>query len=153
MTRQDGKVLEIVESLRTQRLVLRPFTDADLDDVLAYHSLPEVVRYLYWGVRDRDQVRELLEQRRERYRLATEGDVATLAVVLPETGRVIGEVNLHWVSVVNRQGSSASSSTLTSTATATRPSQPPGCSTSPSTRSGCTASMAAPTGRTPRQPV
>jgi RimJ/RimL family protein N-acetyltransferase len=83
---------------------LRPFTGDDLDDVLAYHALPEVVRYLYWEVRDRDQVRELLVQRRAQYRLATEGDVATLAVVLQETGHVIGEVNLHWVSKVHRQG-------------------------------------------------
>ncbi len=101
---QDGSVLEIVEPLRTERLLLRPFTDDDLDDVLAYHALPEVVRYLYWEVRDRDEVRELLVQRRERYRLAADGDVATLAVVLPETGRVIGEVNLHWVSALHRQG-------------------------------------------------
>jgi RimJ/RimL family protein N-acetyltransferase len=103
-TGQDGRVLEIVEPLRTERLLLRPFTDTDLDDVTAYHALPEVVRYLYWQVRDRDQVRELLVQRRQRYRLAEEGDVASLAVVLAATGRVIGEVNLHWVSVVNRQG-------------------------------------------------
>ena len=101
---QDGGVLEIDEPLRTERLLLRPFTEDDLDDVTAYHSLPEVVRYLYWGVRDRDQVRELLGQRRRRRRLAEEGDIATLAVVLQETGRVIGEVNLHWVSAMHRQG-------------------------------------------------
>jgi RimJ/RimL family protein N-acetyltransferase len=96
--------LKIDEPLRTERLLLRPFTDDDVDDVVAYHSLPEVVRYLYWEVRDRNQVRELLVQRRQRARLAEEGDVATLAVVLQETGRVIGEVNLHWVSEVHRQG-------------------------------------------------
>lgn len=97
-------MLEIHEPIRTERLLLRPFTDTDLDDVAAYHALPEVVRYLYWQVRDRDQVRELLVQRRQRDRLAQEGDVATLAVVLAETGRVIGEVNLHWVSALHRQG-------------------------------------------------
>jgi RimJ/RimL family protein N-acetyltransferase len=49
-------------------------------------------------------VRELLVQRRLRYRLAEEGAVATLAVVLEATGRVIGEVNLAWASVAHRQG-------------------------------------------------
>ena len=67
-------MLDILEPLRTPRLLLRPFTDDDLDDVAAYHSLPEVVRYLYWEVRDREQVRELLVQRRRRHRLAQEGD-------------------------------------------------------------------------------
>lgn len=88
----------------TERLLLRPFTDADLDDVAAYHALPEVVRYLYWQVRDREQVREVLVQRRLRYRLATDGDVLVLAVAIAKTGRVIGEVTLSWTSVLHRQG-------------------------------------------------
>jgi RimJ/RimL family protein N-acetyltransferase len=103
-TGEDGAVLEIVEPLRTERLLLRPFTGTDLDDVAAYQSLPEVVRYLYWEVRDRDEVRDVLMQRAERWRLAAEGDVAVLAVVLLETGQVIGEVNLQWSSVAHRQG-------------------------------------------------
>jgi RimJ/RimL family protein N-acetyltransferase len=97
-------VLEIHRPLTTERLLLRPFADDDLEDVLAYHALPEVVRYLYWEVRDRDEVRELLVQRRLRDRLAAEGDTAVLAVVLAETGQVIGEVNLRWASVAHRQG-------------------------------------------------
>ena len=97
-------MLEIDKPLATERLLLRPFTDADLDDVAAYHALPEVVRFLYGEVRSRDEVRELLVPRRLRYRLAEEGDVAVLAVVLAETGRVIGEVTLTWASVLHRQG-------------------------------------------------
>jgi RimJ/RimL family protein N-acetyltransferase len=97
-------VLEIDEPLRTERLLLRPFTADDLDDVAAYQALPEVVRYLYWEVRDRDEVRDVLAKRQQRHRLAEEGDTAMLAVVHAATGRVIGEVNLHWVSVANRQG-------------------------------------------------
>jgi RimJ/RimL family protein N-acetyltransferase len=97
-------MLEIDQPLRTERLLLRPFTDADLDDVAAYYALPDVVRYLYGDVRSRDEVRELLVARRLRYRLVEQGDVATLAVVLAETGRVIGEVTLTWTSAVHRQG-------------------------------------------------
>jgi RimJ/RimL family protein N-acetyltransferase len=97
-------MLEIDQPLATPRLLLRPFTDADLDDVASYYALPEVVRFLYGEVRSRDDVRELLVTRRLRYRLAEEGDIASLAVVLVETGRVIGEVTLSWVSAVHRQG-------------------------------------------------
>ena len=93
-----------IDDRRTQRLRLRPFTLADLDDVAAYHSLPEVVRYLYWEVRGRDEVRAALEERRLMHRFAHEGDSVVLAVELAETGRVIGEVNLRWVSVAHQQG-------------------------------------------------
>src|SRR5262249_17856236 len=50
--------------LRTERLVLRPFQpDADLDDAYAYMSDPAVIRYLYWEVRTREQVRAFLAER------------------------------------------------------------------------------------------
>lgn len=39
--------------IETGRLLLRPFPRTDLDDLYAYHSRPEVTRYLYWEVRDR----------------------------------------------------------------------------------------------------
>jgi RimJ/RimL family protein N-acetyltransferase len=90
-------------ALATERLLLRPFTD-DLDDVAAYQALPEVVRYLYWHVRDRAEVRDLLVKRRQTCRLEQEGDVLVLADVLAQTGRVIGEVTLTWASVAHRQG-------------------------------------------------
>ncbi|GAB3983094.1 GNAT family N-acetyltransferase [Actinoallomurus acanthiterrae] len=35
--------------LTTERLVLRPFTEADLDDVLALHGDPEVMRFIDGG--------------------------------------------------------------------------------------------------------
>jgi RimJ/RimL family protein N-acetyltransferase len=91
---------------RTARLVLRPYTTDDLDDVYDLHSRPEVTRYLLFDVRDRAQVREALAQRieagepgreDERLRLA-------LAVVLPQAGRVIGDVVLFSVSREHRTG-------------------------------------------------
>ena len=45
--------------IRTPRLILRPFSPDDLEAVHAYHSDPEVVRYLYWQVApDRDATGE-----------------------------------------------------------------------------------------------
>ncbi|WP_405084537.1 GNAT family N-acetyltransferase [Microbispora sp. NBC_01389] len=43
----------------TPRLVLRPFTEADLDDLHAFQSLPEVTRYLYWDARTREETKRL----------------------------------------------------------------------------------------------
>jgi RimJ/RimL family protein N-acetyltransferase len=81
--------------LKTSRLVLRPFQpDADLDDAFAYMSDPEVVRYLYWEVRTRDEVRAFLAERGEH----------VWAIEWPGEGRVIGEVILRKTSEEHRQG-------------------------------------------------
>jgi RimJ/RimL family protein N-acetyltransferase len=90
--------------IRTQRLILRPFAESDLDDLHAIQSLPEVARYLYWEPRDREQVRLALLSMTRGSALTAEGDVLALAVVLPPTGTVIGDVILKWSSVEHRQG-------------------------------------------------
>jgi RimJ/RimL family protein N-acetyltransferase len=90
--------------IATQRLILRPWTEADLDDLYAFQSLPEVARYLYWEARDREQVRQALLSMIRGWALTAEGDVLALAVVLPPTGTVIGDVILRWSSVQHRQG-------------------------------------------------
>lgn len=90
--------------IRTARLLLRLYTEDDLDDVYDIQSRPVVTRYLYWGPRDRDQARESLNKKIASSSLRVEGDHLTLAVVLPETGKVIGDVLLVWVSREHRQG-------------------------------------------------
>jgi RimJ/RimL family protein N-acetyltransferase len=90
--------------IRTDRLLLRLYTPDDLDDVYDIQSRPDVTRYLYWGPRDREQARASLGLKIDSNRLKDEGDNLTLAVVLPETGRVIGDVMLIWVSRDYRQG-------------------------------------------------
>ena len=42
-------------TLKTERLILRPFERSDLEDVLSYYSLPEVQRYLDWKARDKSE--------------------------------------------------------------------------------------------------
>jgi RimJ/RimL family protein N-acetyltransferase len=90
--------------IMTDRLILRPYTLDDLDDLYEIQSRPEVTRYLYWGARDQEEVREALEKKIRDSVLGDEGDALTLAVVLPETGTVIGDVLLVWVSREHRQG-------------------------------------------------
>lgn len=90
--------------ITTDRLILRPFTPGDLDALHAYQSLPSVARYLYWDARDRAATAEALERRLAMPALEKEGDVLVLAVVLRETGELIGDVNLAWLSAEHEQG-------------------------------------------------
>jgi RimJ/RimL family protein N-acetyltransferase len=90
--------------LETARLTLRPFGDGDLDGLFDIQSRPQVARYLYWEARDRDQVRAALEQKRRQSALEREGDRLSLAVVWRQSGALVGEVSLEWLSREHRQG-------------------------------------------------
>lgn len=94
--------------ITTSRLVLRPFTHDDLDDLHAYQKLPEVARFLYDEPRDRAATAEVLARRVARPTIEREGDILVLAVELRGEdragGTVIGDVNLAWHSEANRQG-------------------------------------------------
>ncbi|MFB9907325.1 GNAT family N-acetyltransferase [Allokutzneria oryzae] len=90
--------------LSTARLLLRPFTHDDVDDVWAYQRLPEVARHMRWEPRDRHQVRDAVERLVRENELAEEGDCLSLAVVLRDNAAVVGQVELVWRSKENRQG-------------------------------------------------
>ena len=90
--------------LTTERLLLRPFVDDDLDALHEVESREDVTRYLYWGPRSRDEVREALERRKRMTAFEQEGDAVRLAVVLPSTGTLVGDVSLQWTSSEHRQG-------------------------------------------------
>ena len=49
--------------IRTAWLHLRPFRDRDLYDLYEFHSLPEVVRFLYWNVRSLEETKQALERK------------------------------------------------------------------------------------------
>jgi RimJ/RimL family protein N-acetyltransferase len=97
-------VLRPAYPLETARLELRPFSPGDLEELYAFHSLPEVARFLYWEARDLEQVRQVLEAKTRQAVLEDEGQVLALAAVLRETGVVGGEVSLRWLSRRHRQG-------------------------------------------------
>jgi RimJ/RimL family protein N-acetyltransferase len=99
----DG-VLRPSYPIITDRLILRPFTEDDLDALHAYQSLPEVTRYLYWDVRDRAATAEALKTRISKTTLEKEGDGLGLAVLLRDTGDLVGDVNLLWLSEEHGQG-------------------------------------------------
>jgi RimJ/RimL family protein N-acetyltransferase len=97
-------MLEPTYPIATPRLDLRPFRPDDLDAAHAIHSRQDVTRYLYWEPRSVDEVREQLARRARQPTLKAEGDVLTLAVVVRESGTLVGEVILIWRSQEHRQG-------------------------------------------------
>jgi RimJ/RimL family protein N-acetyltransferase len=90
-------------SLSTERLVLRPFATTDADDLYAYQSREDVVRYLPWPLRDRAESAKHLAERMTRTSLERDGDYLVLAMELPEAGRVIGDLTLFLRSIENAQ--------------------------------------------------
>ena len=88
--------------IETERLLLRPHRMEDLDDLVAFHSDPDVVRHVPWPVRDRAATEETLRVKLTQTELVAHGQWLVLAVELRETGTVIGEVLLKWAS--DRQG-------------------------------------------------
>lgn len=88
--------------LTTARLTLRPYASDDFDALYDIQSRPEVTRYLMYDTRDRDQVREILEQRMRAD--GRERDAVDLAVVLTDSGTLIGDVALFLRNPEHRQG-------------------------------------------------
>lgn len=88
----------------TARLRLRPFEAGDFEAVYAMESHPEVARYLYWEPRTRDEARAALDRRVRMTSL--EGDPAALrlAVILRDSGQLIGDFSLGVRSRRDRQG-------------------------------------------------
>ncbi|WP_243793062.1 GNAT family N-acetyltransferase [Saccharopolyspora gloriosae] len=95
-------MIEVLAPIKTERLLLRPFTEDDVADAFAFESLPEVARYLYNEPRTREDCAAEVAKRREQTSLRAEGDSAVLAVELD--GTVIGYVLLTWLSEQHRQG-------------------------------------------------
>jgi RimJ/RimL family protein N-acetyltransferase len=90
--------------IESARLLLRPYTLSDLDFLYDLQSRPEVTRHLLFGVRDRDQVRKALQEKIQAATLEDAGGSLNLAVALPDTGTLIGDVVLFYTSREHRQG-------------------------------------------------
>ncbi len=85
--------------LETARLVLRPIRRQDAQDIFSYASDPEVARYVLWEPhKSIAETRSYIRCIRSLYR---RGLPASWAVVLRETGRVIGTIGFMWYSDVN----------------------------------------------------
>ena len=90
--------------LTTERLRLRPFAERDLDAVYAMESRPDVMRYLYWEPRTREEARAALDRRVRLTSLDDEGAALRLAVIRRDSGELIGDLSLALRSRQHRQG-------------------------------------------------
>ena len=78
--------------VHTDRLVLRAMTDADVEDVYAYQSRPEVCTYLPFAPQTRAEVTASVARYASALTLAGVGDAWRLAVERrSDPGRVIGD--------------------------------------------------------------
>ena len=91
--------------IQTERLVLRPLELGDLDDLLAYQSNPEVVKYIPWPARTAEQVVEAIEKTFSLTGLAHEGDYHVLGFALKSSGAIIGQLNACYESATNKTAS------------------------------------------------
>ena len=89
-------------SFSTERLYVRFVERSDIAALLEYQSDPEVVRFIPWPVRDRDQVAEAIEKYQTLTKLDTEGDYLMLALCRKEDGQVIGQLNAMYRSAAHQ---------------------------------------------------
>jgi RimJ/RimL family protein N-acetyltransferase len=90
--------------LETERLVLRPFEEGDLDAFYAMQSDAEVARWLYEEPRTLEETRAHLERKMGGTELSAEDDWLSAAVIERESGQCIGDLSLHWVSEAHKTG-------------------------------------------------
>lgn len=91
--------------IETERLLLRPFEAGDLEGLHAMYSDEGVARYLYSDARTLEQTRELLDRKLANSRLDAEDDSwLSVAVVVRDSGELVGDIALNWLSVQHRTG-------------------------------------------------
>lgn len=82
--------------VRSERLLLRPLTDADTAALLAYRSRPDVCRWVPFEPMTSADVAARLAGIWSTTELTDEGQALTLGVELADTGQLIGDVVLFW---------------------------------------------------------
>ena len=88
--------------IETERLLLRPYREDDIDVLHDIQSHPEVVRYLYWEPRTREQVEKVIRESSDQ--IDGEGGGLTLAIQPRGSDSMVGDVVLMYHSEVHRQG-------------------------------------------------
>ena len=88
----------------TPRLRLRPLTDHDVAQLLAYRGQPEVCRYLPFEPMDERTVRTRLDGDLGRREITEQGQGLTLGMELIATGQLVGDVMLFYRSAQHSGG-------------------------------------------------
>ncbi|WP_218624683.1 GNAT family N-acetyltransferase [Glaciihabitans sp. dw_435] len=94
-------MLQVTSPIATERLLLRPMLARDRDGLFAYQSDPEVIRFLPWPLRTREESAAHLAMRMKLDRLEADDDAMVLGIELD--GRLIGDITLFLRSIENAQ--------------------------------------------------
>jgi RimJ/RimL family protein N-acetyltransferase len=90
--------------IRSERLLLRPLAVADADALVAYRSIPEVCRYVPFDPMDASTVRARIEGSWALRTLKQEGDALILGAERADSGELIGDLMLRWLSTEHSSG-------------------------------------------------
>lgn len=80
--------------IETERLILREARASDFDDIHAYATDPDTIRYMLWGPNTPEITREVLDRWLARQAEQPRQEI-DLLVELKATGRVIGLISIH----------------------------------------------------------
>ncbi len=88
--------------LKTERLILRPLRMRDAKDLFAYAQDPEVSRHVLWDAHESIwDSRQFLRAAIRQYR---RGQPGSFAIVLKDSGRMIGTIGFMWINVDYKSG-------------------------------------------------
>ena len=88
--------------LKTERLILRPLRMRDAEDLFAYAQDPEVSRHVLWDTHESIwDSRRFLRGAIRQYR---RGQPGSFAIVLKDSGRMIGTIGFMWINVDYKSG-------------------------------------------------
>jgi RimJ/RimL family protein N-acetyltransferase len=90
--------------LETERLVLRPFEEGDLDAFFGIQSDEESARWLYNEPRTLDETKALLAKKIAGDSFTAEGDWLAAAVIARESGQLVGDLSMQWASEQHKTG-------------------------------------------------
>jgi RimJ/RimL family protein N-acetyltransferase len=85
-----------MSAIETERLLLRPVAEDDLEALHAIQALPGATRWLYWEPRTLEEVRANLARRR------ADPAVVHRAIVVHATGELVGDIGLVLGEAVHR---------------------------------------------------
>lgn len=90
--------------ITTSRLTIRPLTESDIDELVAYRGDADVCRYLPFEPMSRELVATRVAGDLGRVNITAEGQGLTLGVELASNGRLIGDVVLFLRSIDDAGG-------------------------------------------------
>jgi RimJ/RimL family protein N-acetyltransferase len=95
-------VFSLTRRHETERLRLRPLSGDDFDAVRAMQSHPAITQYMFWDPRNETEIRAALEDGVARTTLRREGDWIFIAAELKDTGALVVDLVLKWLSAEHR---------------------------------------------------